>query len=545
MEEQMDKNSSFEVENQQDLNKEKRNQEALKTDYKDDEYFNDLFNDENYSGIYDLDNKVELLVKEKETKNKTIKNKSIDKSIKEYENEINKNDLDKLWKIYENKGKVISKKDYLFPEESNKIENEKLTREQVVETKIKRHLLEKLKDSIDYDSVNLYQNKIKQNKKNIDLITGLVLFFFFILLGAITFYLLNMFIFGFGRLVNDIKENDYIWLGIFGGLALLDLFSLAFYIPPLKKRNKKLTYFIKEHIAHSLLDNRIKWIDLKKYAFNSLVDLDFVNTSSMKVWVGKMTYPDVPHNRSVKCIEYSHNYIYRNINVNIQDAELQYHDGSYEKMNLDKMRIDDREIVNPNINENVNLLKIIELDLKKSKFAEYDIPDFNIFNFLESSKTSAPENLYKLKKYDTNFDVTFNLQTNVPKEKQELLINSLDKFMDDKFFARDYSHSNSSISCFNKKIIAVLAYDEIKDREEKYWQTLFINNFVPFNPSDYSSIDDKKEVMFSDNNEVDKIRYCDLLTYLEQFATFFAKIHTQIEKSLMPLIKLVAHLVNK
>ncbi|WP_406615127.1 hypothetical protein ACJA25_02730 [Mycoplasmopsis hyopharyngis] len=531
-------NSSF------DNNEEKaKSQIQENIDYKNDEYFNELFSDEDFSDIYDLDNKIEIKEEEKKIKFKRIRDKKGDSSIRKYEEKISVEDTKELLKRYQDKKEIIDNPNFLFPEEKDKNLLKTLSREQIVTTKIKRHLLEKVKSEIDYETVDVYRQKIKRNKKNI----GLVLFFSFMFLiiffGVIIAANFNTLLTKFSSALSTI---DFIVIGITAGTTSFILLFTILLCVSLGKKNKKLKYWIDEHIAHSMSDNYIKWRDLKKYAFNSLVDLDFVNTSSTKVWVQKMVYPDVPHNHIVKCNEYSQNYVYRNINVNFQDAYLKNDPEAYSQMNLEKMKYDNREITKPIITEKVNLIKIIELDLKTPKFENYIIPDFNIFNFFEVSKQSAPEDLVDLKKYDTNFDITFKLKTNAIGDKKELLIDVLEKFMNDKFFAKDYSYISSSISCFKKKITAIFSYEGLEeDKKETKWQTLFIDNFKPFKPSDYSNIDEEyKYVYFNDDNETEKIRYCDLLTYIEQFSDFFATLHTKIEKSLLPLIKLVGHLLK-
>lgn len=534
-------NSSF------DNNEEKaKSQIQENVDYKNDEYFNELFSDEYFSDIYDLDNKIEIKEEENtKIKIKRNKDKKGDSSIRKYEEKISAEDEKELIKRYNDKKEIIDNPNYLFPEEKDKNLLKTLSREQIVTTKIKRHLLEKVKSDIDYESIDVYRQKIKRNKKNI----GLILFFS--LMFLITFFgviISTNFVSLKNKLlsISQLTMLDYIIIGVAAGITLFILLFTILLCVSLSKKNKKLNHWINEHIAHSLSDNSIKWRDLKKYAFNSLVDLDFVNTSSTKVWVQKMIYPDVPHNHIIKCNEYSQNYVYRNINVNFQDAYLKLDPEAYSQMNLEKMKYDNREITKPIITEKVNLIKIIELDLKTPKFEDYIIPDFNIFNFFEVSKQSAPEDLVELKKYDTNFDITFKLRTNATGDKKELLFDVLEKFMNDKFFAKDYSYISSSISCFKKKITAIFSYEGLEeDKKETKWQTLFIDNFKPFKPSDYSNIDQEyKYVFFNDDNETEKIRYCDLLTYIEQFSDFFASLHTKIEKSLLPLIKLVGHLLK-
>lgn len=532
-------------------------------EYLDDNYFNSLTDDQSLSEIYNYDNNIELKNEElKDKKNKKTKVKrfaNFEGPFQKYDKEIEEKAVFETYRLYKNQGPQMTKKDFLFLAESSKEVNEEIkkNRNMLVETKIKRHVLDKIRENIDYEKIEMYKAKISKINKN-KVLYGILsfLFMFFILAAGAVHQTLNKLVFK--------KDFDYISMGIFIGTFVIIFISQFVFFSLIKQKTKKMTFWVQEHVAHALLDNSISWISLKKYAFETLVDFDYVSTSSSKYWLNRMRYPDVPHNKIIKTPDYSHNYTYRNMLINIQDAYLDNHNEMYSSVDLDKIKIDDREVIQPNIKDDTLFIRVIELDLKNTKFGKYEIPDFNIFNFLNISKETAPKNLKVVKKLDTGFDTTFNLFSNVSEHKKSVLFNALTTFMNDKYFAKDYSLVNSSISCFDKKLVAILGYDNNQDNKAINWQTLSIENWhdyfakspniaTLFNKNNSSlkstetleQIKTNETMFFHDDNENTQISYLDLMIYLDAFSKFFAYIHTHVEISLFPLVKLIALLIHE
>lgn len=271
------------------------------------------------------------------------------------------------------------------------------------------------------------------------------------------------------------KPFGYLYSVVFVPAVIGTIAIILLYVSSAKYKDlaQKYEHALQTELVRLLFVDSITIGQVKELSYRDTKYLRYENQADVKDFIGQLKFPDISHLRLASPMGRSENYGFgsngNKVFFNIQNVILEKNTETYDNLNFSKLAENISIDITPNITDNIQRLKMIQVDLKDVKNGvKTQINDFNIFKHFEFVKKSASSTsmLQPLIIHDMDFDTTFNVKVDDLNWGHNILVPALKKYKEELNFGQAFRIENSSVWAQNNKIYFLLSFDNVRTTKD-------------------------------------------------------------------------------